>query len=568
MGLTTALFTGLTGLKTNSTMLSVAGNNIANANTTAYKRSTVSFQTQISQTLQGATAPSATLGGTNPAQVGLGVKIGAITKDFTGGSLNPTGVSTNMALEGNGFFIVNANGEQRFTRAGNFGLDANFNLVTSSGALVQGYGVTDDYQVVGGALANINLPIGLRTLAEATGTIQFAGNLNAGGDATTQGSLITSDTLYADNLAATLADDTTALTSIYDADGNAMFAAGDVISITGATKGGATLPDRTFEVGGANTTDSDDFGTTMQDLMDFMTSVLGIDTDISGGLSMAAGVLSIEGNGGTANDLDLADADFVVNKATSPTSPITFTKEQAADGESTRTTMTAFDSLGNEIQLDLSIVLESKSSSGTTWRFYAQSADDTDLERALGTGTMTFGTDGKLLTITDENITIDREGTGAASPQGITLSFSDPFGSVSALADVTSQVSAIKQDGSSVGTLEDFNVSEDGTITGIFSNGLMRTLGQLPVATFTNPEGLEDVGGSLYRATVNSGDANMVTATTGGAGRVIGRALELSNVELGDEFIHLINASTGFSASSRVLTTADQLMQELLSAVR
>ena len=146
--------------------------------------------------------------------------------------------------------------------------------------------------------------------------------------------------------------------------------------------------------------------------------------------------------------------------------------------------------------------------------------------------------------------------------------FEDQFGSVTALADVKSQVSAIGQDGSPIGTLEDFVVSEDGTIVGVFSNSLLRTLGRVPLAMFANNEGLQDVGGSLYRPTVNSGVATMVGATTGGSGKVVGRALELSNAELSDEFVNLISATTGFSASSRVVTTSDRLIQELLNVVR
>ena len=102
----------------------------------------------------------------------------------------------------------------------------------------------------------------------------------------------------------------------------------------------------------------------------------------------------------------------------------------------------------------------------------------------------------------------------------------------------------------------------------MFSNGLLRNLGRVPLAVFANNNGLEEFGGSLYRPTVNSGIAAVVSPGQGGSGRVIGRSLELSNVELAEEFINLISTSTGFSANSRVLTTSDELIQELLAAVR
>src|SRR5690606_21958107 len=148
-------------------------------------------------------APSAQQGGTNPMQVGLGVQLGAIRRDFTGGALQPTGVSTDIALEGNGFFIVNDNGNTRYTRAGNFGIDQNYNLVTANGALLQGYAADENFVIQAGTLSNLSVPIGVRTLAEATRNTTFAGNLNAGGDAATQGAIIASSALYTDNTATT-----------------------------------------------------------------------------------------------------------------------------------------------------------------------------------------------------------------------------------------------------------------------------------------------------------------------------------------------------------------------------
>ena len=111
-------------------------------------------------------------------------------------------------------------------------------------------------------------------------------------------------------------------------------------------------------------------------------------------------------------------------------------------------------------------------------------------------------------------------------------------------------------------------VGQDGRITGAFSNGLTRTLGQVALATFTNAEGLVDVGGNTYRTGANSGEALIGPALTLGSGKIVGGALELSNVDLSQEFVNLILASTGYSASSRIITTTDQLMQQLLAIGR
>ena len=569
MGLTTSLYSGLTGLAANSQMLSVAGNNIANVNTTAYKRSRITFETQISRMLDSGSAPTADLGGTNPSQVGMGTRTASIRRDFSSGGLQPTGVSTDMAVEGNGFFALDINGTRSYTRDGGFILDRDFNLVhPGSGGRVQGYGVDDEFNLVDGVLTDINIPIGSLTLADRTGEVKFAGNLNAGGDVATGGTLIQSEPLYADNAAGTFADGTTALDSIYDADGNQLFTTGDVITVTGAMRGGANVPDTTFEVGAAATTGSDAVGTTLQDFMDFLDHTFGIDGGAGGGVSMTGGALNVEGDPGTAHALRLEDANIVVNQGVSPTVPITFTEARAADGESVRTTFVTYDSLGNEHTVDLTAVLEEKTNAGTSWRFYARSDSDSDLDTMLSTGQLTFDNEGQLISVTDDTIQMDHEGTGAFSPQSIDLTFEDEFGSVTALADMGSQISAIHQNGSAIGSLTDFTISEDGTITGIFSNNLLRTIGRVPLAMFANNEGLEEVGGNLFRPSVNSGTPNMVSATTGGAGKVVGQALELSNVELSDEFVNLIGASTGFTAASRVVTTSDRLIQELLNTVR
>jgi len=570
MALTTAMFTSLTGLDTSSDLLNVSGNNIANVNTAAFKRSRVSFQTAISRNLRNGSAPTDNLGGTNPAQVGLGAQIGAITRNFENGPLQPTGSNTDVAIEGNGFFIVDVNGSQNFTRDGGFTLDRNNNLVhPATGGLVQGFAADDEFNIVNGVLGNINIPLGTLSIAEETQNVQFAGNLNAGGDAATQGSVIDFAPLYTDAAQVTPATSTTVLTDILDDAGNQFFVSGDVITLTGATRGGATIEDKTFEIN-SSSSDPTDFGSTVQDFMDFLESTLGLDTANGASVSFAAGVITVTGNSGTANDLTIDDGDLILNKGTNPSVPFDASKTQSADGESIRTTYIAYDSLGNPVTVDMTVVLESKDSGGTNWRFYTHSDDDTDVETFLGTGTAQFDNNGQLIAITDGQVTVDRNNVGSVNPLQFDINFENDgeTGAVTALTEVTSQISATYQDGSPIGTLEDFSVSADGTLTGVFSNGLLRDLGRIPVAMFANNAGLEEMGGNLFRPTPNSGIPVIVTPTTGGSGRLIGQTVELSNVDLAEEFIHLISASTGFSASSRVLSTSDQLIQELLATIR
>jgi flagellar hook protein FlgE len=127
---------------------------------------------------------------------------------------------------------------------------------------------------------------------------------------------------------------------------------------------------------------------------------------------------------------------------------------------------------------------------------------------------------------------------------------------------------ASTQDGFPAGTLNTFAVGADGKIVGSYSNGQTHVLGQVAVATFNNPQGLSDQGSSLYAAGPSSGEAQIGIPGSLGAGTLQGAALEQSNVDLSSEFTNMIVASTGFSAASRVITTSNQLIQELLNSGR
>ncbi|MBK7294570.1 MAG: flagellar hook-basal body complex protein [Holophagaceae bacterium] len=229
-----------------------------------------------------------------------------------------------------------------------------------------------------------------------------------------------------------------------------------------------------------------------------------------------------------------------------------------------RTTFIAYDSPGGTVEVDATLVLDSRSSTSTTWRYYIESADDSDAALQVGTGTLSFDTDGRLLDSTPITVSIDRDSSGVNTPMTFTLRFQDQQTVTTSLADDRSQISATFRDGAPLGTLAAFSVGQDGIITGSFTNGLTHTIGQVAIATFTNNEGLVDEGDNLFRPGANSGPAVVTTPGTLGAGTIVGGALELANVELGDEFIKLIQSSTGYSANSRVIRTTDELMQQLL----
>lgn len=573
-----ALFTGLSGLNANARSLDVIGNNIANVNTTAYKSSRLMFQNVFSKTVGIGAPPSTELGGTNPFQIGLGVGLSGTQRNTSGGTVTATGNSTDLAFEGEGYFVVQRGESRMFTRAGNFQQDQTDTLTTLAGDRVQGFGVDEDFNIVPGTLTDIRIPLGAMTIAQATRNVNFTGNLNAGGNAATTGSstrlLAASDTGFSlitgastPPTAPNVLEATSLMTEIADpaSASTPLFAAGQTLRLTGARKGSGSLADSELPITAA---------TTVQDLMSFLTSALGIDTSLTNptgpapGLSLdtLTGQITVTGNIGAENDIDLDAADMRLLDSTGAVlaQPIVPDKDADATGESARTTFLAFDTLGQEIQVDLTMVLESKSATGTSWRWFAESPDGAGPSPLVGTGQVTFDSFGRLASGGDIALQVNRGASGAVTPTAFTVHLSNGADGVSALADVTSTLAAASQDGAPTGTLEDFGVGTDGTILGSFSNGLTRTLGQIAVATFTNPAGLVDNGSNLYQTGGNSGEAVITGATTGQAGRILGGTLELSNVDLGQEFTSLILATTGYSASSRVIRTADELMQQLL----
>lgn len=567
MGLTSAMFTGLTGLNTNQFRIDTAGDNIANINTTAFKASRANFENQLSTTISGGTAPSERSGGTNPIQVGQGSALSSVQRNFGGGPVEPTGLPTDMAIEGEGFFIIDTPSlGQAFTRDGTFKLDGSNMLVTADGSYVQGYATDDNFNIIPGTLENIQIPLGTMSSARATSQVGMDGNLNASGSIATQGTILESQAFQSED--GTPAGTNTLLTQLVDpdVDGALLFAEGDVITLANVKKGGRQLPQEQFQVT-ANST--------LGDFATFLQNNLGINTDPAAGASQGvrisdgsegipAGTLVIEGNAGSANSIDI-DLSAIRSSNINFNVPFNFTQTQAADGESLYTSFIAYDSLGTPLQVDVTLVLDSKSNAGNVWRFFAESRDDTDLSTVLGqTGTLMFDNDGQLLAVADNEIRVDRQDSGALSPLQIELNFDN----VTGLTTQRSELVMTTQDGFGTGTLNSFSVGSDGVITGTFSNGLTRPLGQIALATFTNPEGLIGKMNNLYVVGPNSGPAVIGTPEQLGTGSVASGALELSNVDLTREFIGLITASTGFSASGRVISTSNELLNELLLIAR
>ncbi len=244
----------------------------------------------------------------------------------------------------------------------------------------------------------------------------------------------------------------------------------------------------------------------------------------------------------------------------------------AANGTTIANSVQIFDAQGNATNLRL----EYTKTAANTWDAVFRYTDTAGVLQptppaagsALTGGTLTFGANGELtsgfaMTIPGGTI----PGFGAGDPITVSLGAAGAPNRLTQFGSVRS-ASILTQDGSAAGSLQGFTVSQEGLMVGAFSNGRTRSIGQLAVATFANPEGLEKAGQSSYRTTVNSGLAQIGTGAEGGRGLISSGTLEMSNVDLANEFTSLIIAQRGFQANSRVVTTSDEMLQEVVNLKR
>jgi flagellar hook protein FlgE len=320
--------------------------------------------------------------------------------------------------------------------------------------------------------------------------------------------------------------------------------------------------------------------TTIQDLINFMQESLGIQlvspdpdnplTGTPGGSLTGDYRLRFESNEGIHNAVNIDQNAFrlITASGTPQTLPLNFSTTQEADGAGSSSEMIVYDSLGIPLTVRLTTVLESTSNGVTTYRWFATSPDNqaaTGVNTAVGTGLITFGGTGKFITTTDSTVTIDRREVASNSP----VTFDLNFGQVTALSQGTEgRVQASSQDGFAAGTLASFSITESGRIKGVYSNGVTRDLGQILMARFANAGGLQQVGDNLWAEGVNSGEPLRDVPGASGIGSLTAGAVELSNTDIGQNLIELILASTQYRGGTRVITSAQTLLDELLSLRR
>ncbi|MEL7632493.1 MULTISPECIES: flagellar hook protein FlgE [Sporomusa] len=631
-----SLFAGVSGLRNHQTRMDVIGNNIANVNTVGFKGSRVNFQDILSQTLQGASSPQGNRGGTNPKQVGLGMAVASIDTIFTDGSYQPTGKQTDLAITGQGFFILADGNQKYYTRAGNFDFDVQGNyVVPGTGLKVAGWmadSVTGNIDSTGD-LTTIKIPVGEMMKAQQTNRITFGKNLSASAiktgteaerlaaDAALDAAKVAKDLADADlkaandalaiannDLSAAKTTETkaqaakTAIVAAQTAMAAAKAEADDLAASTGtatpasvaaraktaaalaAAAEAAATPD-TLSVAQALKTAADALQAEADDLAASTgtatpasvaalagtaeTAANTAFTTADGALTLAQAALATAENTQTlAKQTQTAAAQTALDAATAVTNASEAVK--AAYNETSKVPMqvTIYDSQGNPYTINASII----KTGDNTWEFTPSgTAVNKD---GVTVGTITgnpstiafdrFGVYDALNTMVN-SLTIDPAGGPYAGAGAFTVDLD--FSAISQYAS-ESTAKATEQNGWADGTLDGVTIDATGTIVGNFTNGMSKNLARVAMAVFNNPGGLNKAGDNLYTETNNSGIADIGTSGTGGRGEFAGGTLEMSNVDLAQQFSDMIITQRGFQANSKIITTTDEMLELLANLKR
>lgn len=496
----------LSGLTSESAALSTVANNLANQNTTGYKDKVALFSDLFYQNL-------GTTGAGDPIQVGAGTQVGSLPSLFTQGSVSATGVPTDVAIQGTGFFAVqDSSGVIDYTRAGDFSVDANNFLVTSEGQQVLGYPAVNGVVNTGAGIAPLQLGAGTISPPTATANVQLTANLNA---ASGPGDTFSTPVTIYDSLgAAHTLTATFTNTAANEWTYSLAVPPADLLPVAGVPQTGV-LATGTLVFNG--------------------NGVLTATTAPTAGTPVFAGT----GNG-TISGVTAGAASVAETLTIAATSATTFTVTGSKSGLlGTATVGTPFTS--GQIGFTLA--------AGST----AFVSGDTF---AVATSP------GTLAAIPPLSITNFADGASNQTFNWNVLNGTTPvITQVAAASNTTS----IAQDGSSSGSLANFTIGSDGTITGSFTNGKTQALGELALANFANVNGLQLTGSTDYAPTLASGPAVVGVPGAGGLGTLSGGSLELSNVDIATEFANLIVAQRGYEADAKAVTTFDQITQDTIA---
>ena len=461
-----SLFSGVSGLKNHQTRMDVVGNNISNVNTTGFKSSRANFTDMLSQTLNRASAPTDNIGGTNPKQIGLGSSVSSIDLLFTNGSVQSTGKNTDLALSGNGLFVVSDGNQRYYTRNGDFEFDADGNYVQAGNGLhVMGWMAKDGNLTTSGEVVPIRVPAGKPMEAKASTQATYTNNLNS-----------------------------------------------EVPTITSLTPSSGTPPTAT---------------------------------------ATPANPVTVKMSDGTT--YTMTNGKYTVGHSL----PLT-------------TTLTVYDALGSKHDITLYFTkTKTDSTNGNEWTVSVDpngTANTTIREKDGSTttvnltpATLKFTTDGKFNSGAGTiNLTLTNGATGSQTV-AVGLSSLTQYAGSNTISG--------KANGYAAGTLESVSIDKTGVLTGTYTNGVKQTEGQVAIAQFNNASGLTKNGDSLYQESNNSGVANIKTAGDLGC-KITPSALEMSNVDIANEFTDMIVTQRGFQSNSKTITVSDEMLETLINMKR
>jgi flagellar hook protein FlgE len=508
----------LSGLNADSTALNTIANNLSNMNTTAFKAQTTNFSDLFYQQV-------GTAGSGDEIQQGTGVQVASNSTDFTGGTVSSTGISTDAAIDGTGFFVLDSgDGSQLYTRDGNFQLSSNGTLESTGGQAVMGYSATNGVINTSGALSDIVIPTGQVMAPSATTTFSMTQNLDS-----------------ASAVGATASGPVT----VYDSLGNSY------VGTVNYTKTG---------------TNSWSYNISMPDTL-------------TPGSATAGGVTTVNydfgASGGTLATVDAGTNLTITAPATAggtaTTALPTFSGSPETVADYVTDLNTALGAAG--ITVGAGGVTVSSTAAGVLTISGANiSTSGSVIQDPVGTnttGTLTFNSSGSLVNPAGDVSGISFAGlSDGAATMNMTWDVlgSAGTGNISQTAAANS-TSSPSQNGYASGEYQSFTIGSNGTVSATYSNGQSQNVGQIALATVSNEQGLSDVGSTEYQTTAASGLASVGVAGSGGRGTLEGSSLEASNVNISAEFSDLIVAQRAFEANSKAVTTFDTITQETINMI-
>ena len=648
-----SLFTGLSGLQAHQSRTNVVADNIANINTTGFKTRRANFEELLAQTVKEATGPKGSRSGTNPAQIGIGVRLKSIDTSFIQGSLQTTGRETDLAIEGDGFFIL-SNGTNRFyTRDGAFAFDALGRLVNPSNSMIVQGNIADAEGGFGArtGLENIQLDLNREIAGVATSRVSLSGNVDPGptaaltvGTEFATASVISGGPGFPVTVATSQQIEVTitrpegitsgiftipaatylTIDKFVDAlnagiSGNERLAGEFVVQEDPAaagsvqirtTSGGGGVQLTLADVGAGTGLATLGFGATGTN------STVATGTTLLNGLAQVGTALDtgdVLRFSGTRADGSLFNGTFTVAAPLTDTvqnlldtvaaafgnnvtgsmdltgkiglqeatgAPVTgFTVNITLDDQGTGSGLIGtaglteheintivFDSQGRTHVMAITL---GRTTVENKWTYTTKI--DNQFPTSGGTGTVVFDEDGSIRSFTP----IEGEGTLVEfTPDRDVLplkieftGLSDPELGISGLTQFAAPSTAdvVNQDGRSAGRLDSLFIGVDGVIEGRFTNGESTNLARVNLANFDNPGGLNRLGGNIYSETENTGPPLIEIAMETTDSQITSGAVELSNVDLAQEFTELIVSQRGFQANARVVTTTDQILAETVN---